>query len=164
MDVLELRIPPKQGQEFIPLICGIVSVHQKVSLALMQSNTRKREVVFARQLAMTLARKLTNCSLYTIGLMIGMKDHATVLHSSKTINNLSDVDANIRGTYNSLYFKAISKIPETKTQLCPYCGSKNIYMFALKSVNTGDIKISDSETDYVCKDCNETYFKPIIEE
>ena len=53
--------------------------------------TRKREVVQARQTIQYLAKVLTKLSLSYIGSNTGEKDHATVLHSYKTIGNLVDV-------------------------------------------------------------------------
>ena len=55
-------------------------------------NTRKRETVQARQIAMFFSKNLTKCSLATIGSQIGGKDHATVLHACKTVNNLKSTD------------------------------------------------------------------------
>ncbi|MCQ2375675.1 MAG: chromosomal replication initiator protein DnaA [Salinivirgaceae bacterium] len=56
------------------------------------SKTRKREIVQARQIAMYFAKNKTKLSLATIGSQIGGKDHATVLHACKTVNNLIDTD------------------------------------------------------------------------
>jgi chromosomal replication initiator protein len=56
------------------------------------SKTRKREIVQARQIAMYFAKSMTKLSLATIGSQIGGKDHATVLHACKTVNNLIDTD------------------------------------------------------------------------
>ncbi|MBN2764583.1 MAG: chromosomal replication initiator protein DnaA, partial [Bacteroidales bacterium] len=58
----------------------------------LQSKTRKREIVQARQVAMFFSKNLTKSSLATIGLQIGGKDHATVLHACKTVNNLIETD------------------------------------------------------------------------
>ena len=58
----------------------------------LQSKTRKRHIVQARQLAMFFAKKLTKASLASIGTQIGKRDHATVLHACKTVNNLSTTD------------------------------------------------------------------------
>jgi chromosomal replication initiator protein len=59
-------------------------------------NTRKRETVQARQIAMFFSKSLTKCSLATIGSQIGGKDHATVLHACKTVNNLVETDKQFR--------------------------------------------------------------------
>lgn len=49
---------------------------------------RKREYVTARQISMTLSKKYTSGSLSFIGMNHGGRDHATVLHATKTIDNL----------------------------------------------------------------------------
>ncbi len=62
----------------------------------LQSNTRKREIVQARQVAMYFSKNLTNSSLSAIGSKIGKKDHATVLHACKTISNLIETDRDLK--------------------------------------------------------------------
>jgi chromosomal replication initiator protein len=59
-------------------------------------NTRKREIVQARQIAMFFSKNLTKSSLAAIGTQIGGKDHATVLHACRTVANLKDTDKNFR--------------------------------------------------------------------
>ncbi|HNZ44219.1 MAG TPA: helix-turn-helix domain-containing protein, partial [Bacteroidales bacterium] len=59
---------------------------------LLNSKTRKREIVQARQLSMFFAKKLTKASLASIGMHCGKKDHATVLHACRTVNNLIETD------------------------------------------------------------------------
>ncbi len=60
------------------------------------SRKRTKDIAFARQVAMYLAKELTNFTLESIGLNFGGKDHATVLYSHKTISNQIKKD-------NSLY-------------------------------------------------------------
>ena len=62
----------------------------------LQSKTRKRHIVQARQLAMFFAKKYTKASLASIGSQIGKRDHATVLHACKTVDNLSSTDKQFR--------------------------------------------------------------------
>ncbi len=62
----------------------------------IQSKSRKREIVMARQIAMYLAKKYTEASSSQIGMQIGKKDHATVLHACKMVKNLLDVDKNLK--------------------------------------------------------------------
>ena len=64
--------------------------------------TRKREIVQTRQYAMAMACKHTKNSLAVIGYYMGGKDHATVLHSRKTIYDLSDTDAQHKEHYRIL--------------------------------------------------------------
>jgi len=56
------------------------------------SKTQKKESVQARQIAMYFSREFTGRNLAYIGKEIGGKDHATVLHSCKTVNNLIETD------------------------------------------------------------------------
>jgi chromosomal replication initiator protein len=58
----------------------------------LQSKTRKRHIVQARQLAMYFSKKMTKASLASIGSQIGKRDHATVLHACKTVDNLASTD------------------------------------------------------------------------
>jgi len=60
------------------------------------SKSRKREIVQARQIAMYCAKKFTNSPLTSIGIEIGTKNHATVLYSYKTVENLAQTDKTYR--------------------------------------------------------------------
>ena len=63
---------------------------------MLKSKTRKREVVQARQISMYFSKKMTKSSLASIGAHCGGKDHATVLHACRTINNLVETDKQFR--------------------------------------------------------------------
>ena len=76
----------------IDYIQKIVCDYFDLPLEVLKSKTRKREVVQARQIAMYFSKKMTKSSLATIGMHCGGKDHATVLHACRTVNNLSDTD------------------------------------------------------------------------
>ncbi len=80
----------------IEYIQKIVSNFFNIPMETMHSKTRKREIVQARQIAMYFSKSMTKSSLTTIGFQIGGKDHATVLHACKTINNLIDTDKKFR--------------------------------------------------------------------
>ncbi len=67
-----------------------------IPVDMINSKTRKREIVQARQLAMYFAKKHTKASLASIGLHCGNKDHATVLHACRTVNNLVETDKQFR--------------------------------------------------------------------
>ena len=67
-----------------------------MDISTLQSKTRKRHIVQARQLAMFLAKKYTKASLASIGSQIGQRDHATVLHACKTVDNLTTTDKQFR--------------------------------------------------------------------
>ncbi len=80
----------------IDYIQKVVCDYFNLPLDVINSKTRKREIVQARQLAMYFSKKLTKNSLNTIGLHCGNKDHATVLHAVKTVNNLIETDKQFR--------------------------------------------------------------------
>ena len=80
----------------IDYIQKVVCDYFNITLDLINSKTRKREIVQARQLAMFFSKKHTKASLATIGLHCGNKDHATVLHACRTVNNLIDTDKQFR--------------------------------------------------------------------
>jgi chromosomal replication initiator protein len=80
----------------IDVIQKVVCDYFSLPIDSIQSHTRKREIVQARQLAMYFAKKMTKSSLAIIGLQCGGKDHATVLHACKTIANLAESDKQVR--------------------------------------------------------------------
>ena len=80
----------------IDYIQKVVSDYFQMDVDTLQSKTRKRHIVQARQLAMFFAKKLTKASLASIGSQIGKRDHATVLHACKTVDNLSSTDKQFR--------------------------------------------------------------------
>jgi len=88
----------------IDYIQKVVCDYFSMPVEILKSKTRKREIVQARQIAMFFAKGLTKSSLATIGSQIGGKDHATVLHACKTVNNLIDTDKRFR-----VYIEEIEK-------------------------------------------------------
>ncbi|MFW6222691.1 MAG: chromosomal replication initiator protein DnaA, partial [Bacteroidota bacterium] len=86
----------------IDYIQKIVCNYFNVPVDLVHSKTRKREIVQARQVAMFFSKTLTKSSLTTIGAEIGGKDHATVLHACKTVNNLLDTDKKFKGQIDEI--------------------------------------------------------------
>ncbi|MBW6535932.1 MAG: chromosomal replication initiator protein DnaA [Mariniphaga sp.] len=80
----------------IEYISKVVCDYFNMSVESLQTKTRKREIVQARQITMYFSKTLTKYSLASIGAQIGNKDHATVLHACKTVNNLKDTDKNFR--------------------------------------------------------------------
>ena len=80
----------------IDYIQKVVCDYFSIALDLINSKTRKREVVQARQIAMYFAKSMTKSSLATIGMHCGNKDHATVLHACRTVNNLLETDKAFR--------------------------------------------------------------------
>jgi chromosomal replication initiator protein len=84
----------------IDYIQKVVCDYFDLPLDVLKSKTRKREVVQARQLAMYFSKSMTKSSLSNIGIHCGGKDHATVLHACRTVNNLMETDKKFK-TYVS---------------------------------------------------------------
>ena len=68
----------------------------------LQSSRRTRNVVLPRQVSMYLARQLTNLSLHQIGAYFGGRDHSTVLHACRKLEEAAIHDAVLSGTIRQL--------------------------------------------------------------
>lgn len=86
----------------IEYIQKVVCDYFELPIEILKSKTRKREVVQARQIAMYFSKKMTKSSLANIGAHCGGKDHATVLHACRTVNNLSETDKQFKGYLEDL--------------------------------------------------------------
>jgi len=62
----------------------------------LKGKSRKKELVYPRQVAMYFAKELTNLSLKSIGYHFGGRDHSTVIHAVQTISDLMDADDAIK--------------------------------------------------------------------
>ncbi len=91
-EVIDKLIKNTKRELSIDYIQKVVCSYFNVPVEMLISTTRKREIVQARQIAMFFSKSLTKSSLATIGSQIGDKDHATVLHACKTVNNLLETD------------------------------------------------------------------------
>ena len=91
-EVLKVYVSMYQKEITIEQIISTVCDHMGIDKERMSSSERTREVAIARQLAMFLAKKHTKQPLTNIGAAIGGRNHATVLHSCKTISNLMDTE------------------------------------------------------------------------
>lgn len=79
-----------------------VAEYYKIKMADMISKRRNRSVARPRQMAMCLSKELTNHSLPEIGSYYGGRDHTTVLHACRTINDLRKSDTDIEEDYQNL--------------------------------------------------------------
>ncbi|GAL88615.1 chromosomal replication initiator protein DnaA [Jejuia pallidilutea] len=94
--IVEKFVKNTKREVSIDYIQKVVSDYFQMDVDTLQSKTRKRHIVQARQLAMFFAKKMTKASLASIGSQIGKRDHATVLHACKTVDNLSSTDKQFR--------------------------------------------------------------------
>ena len=101
-ELVSKYVQSSQREITIEYIQKVVCDHLELPVEAIQQTSRKREIVQARQLAMYFSKKITKSSLSVIGLQCGNKDHATVLHACKTIENLRQTDRNIRAMVDEL--------------------------------------------------------------
>ncbi len=94
--IVEKFVKNTKREVSIDYIQKVVSDYFEMNVETLQSKTRKRHIVQARQLAMFFAKKFTKASLASIGSQIGKRDHATVLHACKTVDNLAETDKQFR--------------------------------------------------------------------
>lgn len=89
-------------QVTVETIQKTVADYYKIKLADMHSKKRSRDIARPRQVAMSLAKELTQMSLPNIGDAFGGRDHTTVLHACKTIAELRQHDAAIARDVDTL--------------------------------------------------------------
>jgi len=79
-----------------------VAEYYKIKVADLMSKRRSRSIARPRQMAMALAKELTNYSLPEIGDAFGGRDHTTVLHACRKIKELRETNSDIREDYKNL--------------------------------------------------------------
>jgi chromosomal replication initiator protein len=86
----------------IEIIQKKVAEHFDIRIADMTSRRRPENIAFPRQVAMYLARTLTDSSLNVIGEAFGGRDHGTVLHGFRLVKGRMEIDGNVRQTVSFL--------------------------------------------------------------
>jgi chromosomal replication initiator protein len=86
----------------IPNIQKTVADYYQLRLADLLSKRRSRSVARPRQMAMSLAKELTEHSLPEIGDAFGGRDHTTVLHACRTIRDMRETDGKLRQDWEKL--------------------------------------------------------------
>ena len=79
-----------------------VADHYQIRHTDMTSKRRPNAIAFPRQIAMYLSRQLTRHSLQEIGDAFGGRDHGTVIHAVKTVENMMEQDDSVRGSVDFL--------------------------------------------------------------
>ena len=100
--VIDNYVTSTEAQLTVDNIKKLVAEHFSLPIEKLQSKTRKREIVIARQLSMYLAKNHTKDSLKQIGANFGGRDHSTVIYSCKTVKDLMDTDLIFRDTVQEL--------------------------------------------------------------
>lgn len=114
--VLTAPLAPRDNEGMISRIQRTVAHYYDIPQIEMVSQRRARVVARPRQIAMYLCRMLTTHSLPTIGHYFGGRDHTTVMHAIRTIDDLREVvesvDIDVLKLLKTLDAKPIPGVPE----------------------------------------------------
>jgi chromosomal replication initiator protein len=83
--IVQQKTGQRGGRPPVERIQEAVAEYFKLSVESLRGKSRKKEVVFARMIAMTLMCELTDHSLKAVGSFFGGRDHSTVIHARDTI-------------------------------------------------------------------------------
>jgi len=86
----------KKGEVSIEEIIKVIAGKLNIKISDIKAHNKNKNIVFARQIAMYLARKLTNHSFPDIGQKIGGRDHSTVIYANNKIINSVKVDPKLK--------------------------------------------------------------------
>src|SRR5262245_42605646 len=101
-EALRDLIAIRNRQVSVENIQKTVADYYKIKVAEMYSKKRSRNVARPRQIAMALAKELTQMSLPDIGDAFGGRDHTTVLHACRKVAMLKSTDTAVTHDFNSL--------------------------------------------------------------
>jgi len=104
-EVLRIVVNDVRTPITVDAIQKMVAEYYDLPADLLRAKTRRQEVVTARQAAMYLAKEMTNCSLKTIGLHFGGRDHSTVIHAYQSVEDQMKIDSAFRDTLEQLQKK-----------------------------------------------------------
>ena len=91
-----LKLDDRSGQLTIPQILNAVAKYFQLTVQDLKGKKRVKQIVIPRQIAMYLAREMTDNSLPKIGQEIGGKDHTTVIHAHEKIMASMTTDENLK--------------------------------------------------------------------
>jgi chromosomal replication initiator protein len=101
-DVLKDFIKQTPKKTNIAIIQKVVAQHFHVPVDAMKSKTRTASYVLSRQIAIFLAREITQCSLTQIGQRFGGRDHTTVIHACQKIARRLEHDVSLKASVQQL--------------------------------------------------------------
>ncbi|MFB6230781.1 MAG: chromosomal replication initiator protein DnaA [Salinibacter sp.] len=101
-EVLQDFVEEQKADLTIEDIQRVVCEYLDIPENQVRGETRKREIVRARQIAMYFSKKYTQHSLETIGLHFGGRDHSTVIHANSTVEDQMEADEQFRDTVEEI--------------------------------------------------------------
>jgi len=93
----------RHGNVTIDNILRVVSEYFKISYVDIKGKKRTKNVVFPRQIAMYIAREITEYSTTELGFEFGGRDHTTVMHACQKVDERLKLDPNLESTMQSLF-------------------------------------------------------------
>lgn len=108
-DILKVYVKFCQKEVTIEHIRNVVCEYLNIDQTIFDSVKRTRDIAQARQIAMYLCKRHTKAPLASIGLAIGGKNHATVLHACKTISNLIETDKSFNQLMEDIERKVLAR-------------------------------------------------------
>ena len=101
-EVLKNLVKDKSRPVTVEVVQHVISEHFHIRLVDLKSPKRTKGLAFARQLAMYLSRKLTDSSFPNIGEKFGNRDHSTVFHAVRVIEQRREQDPGFQATIEGL--------------------------------------------------------------
>lgn len=92
----------KHGNVTIDNILRVVADHYKLSYNDLKGKKRTKNIAFPRQIAMYIARDITEYSTTELGFEFGGRDHTTVMHACQKIDEMLKADPNLVSSIQSL--------------------------------------------------------------
>jgi len=101
-NVLKDILVEQNRQISIESIQKIVASHFNIKTTELKSSKRLKTLVLPRQIAMYISRKMTSSSFPEIGNKFGGKDHSTIIHAMKKIEQKMEEDVQLKNTIERL--------------------------------------------------------------
>ena len=102
MRVMKHNMRTEQKPVTMDAIIESACAHYNIKQEEIYGKSRKANIVLVRQLSMYLAQQHTKLTISKIGTLVGGRNHATVIHSVKTIEDRMKVDKEFRKTVAEL--------------------------------------------------------------
>jgi chromosomal replication initiator protein len=109
------------GEPSLREIAALTAKHFGLKTTALRGPSRHRNIVMARDLAISLSRQLLGCSLEEIGRFFGGRDHTTVMHSCRKIKALAKSDAALRRELELLKIKVCKPSQENVNKVSNPC-------------------------------------------
>lgn len=106
--LLHLNENNKKEGIMLDKVLKVVGRHYSISINELKSKKRHKNIVIIRQVTFYLMKKLTFCSLKTIGEFVGKRDHSTVLHSIGKVESILEKDRDFAKKINLIEQKILT--------------------------------------------------------